>query len=118
MSLRLDDGVRIKAVREGLEKAITYFTNNGDKMQYSLYRAMGLPLGSGVTEAACKCVAKARMGGSGMRWDSKGAAEVLSLRTMVKTDGRWEEFWDKICRYGFTKITAPKRQKHEDMECE
>jgi hypothetical protein len=118
MSLRLDDGVRIKAVREGLEKAITYFTNNGDKMQYSLYRAMGLPLGSGVTEAACKCVAKARMGASGMRWDSKGAAEVLSLRTMVKTDGRWEEFWDKICRYGFTKITAPKRQKHEDMEGE
>jgi hypothetical protein len=72
---------------------------------------MGLSIGSGVTEAACKCIAKARMCGSGMRWDTKGAAEVISLRTMVKTEGRWDEFWEKVGRYGFTKITTPKRQK-------
>jgi hypothetical protein len=104
-------GVRGKAAREALDKAVTYFGNNQDKMTYATYRAMGFPIGSGVTEAACKCVAKARMCGAGMRWDSKGAAEVLSLRTMVKTPGRWDQFWDKVTRYGFTKITAPKRAK-------
>lgn len=109
----LEDGVRGKAKREALSRAITYFENNRDRMDYATYRAMGLSIGSGVTEAACKCVAKARMCGSGMRWDAKGAAEVLSLRTMVKTDGRWDEFWEKVSRYGFTKITAPKRQKKQ-----
>lgn len=106
-----EGGVRGKTKREALEKAITYFDNNQDKMDYPTYRAMGLSIGSGVTEAACKCIAKARMCGSGMRWDTKGAAEVLSLRTMVKTGGRWDEFWEKVERYGFTKITAPKRPK-------
>lgn len=111
MKNRRQEGVRGKAKREALDKAITYFENNQDKMDYAVYRAMGLPIGSGVTEAACKCIAKARMCGSGMRWDTKGAAEVLSLRTMVKTEGRWDEFWEKVSRYGFTKITAPKRQR-------
>lgn len=108
----LQKGVRRKADRESLQKAVSYFANNADKMKYNFYGAMGLPLGSGVTEAACKCVVKARLCGSGMRWDSKGAAEVLSLRTMVKTAGRWDEFWEKVSRYGFTKITAPKRRKY------
>lgn len=111
MVARQEEGVRGKTKREALDKAITYFGNNRDKMDYATYRSMGLPIGSGVTEAACKCIAKARMCGSGMRWDTKGAAEVLSLRTMVKTEGRWDEFWEKVSRYGFTKITAPKRQK-------
>jgi hypothetical protein len=106
-------GVRGKTKREALAKAISYFENNQDKMDYATYRAMGLSIGSGVTEAACKSIAKARMCGSGMRWDTKGAAEVLSLRTMVKTEGRWDEFWEKVGRHGFTKITAPKRQKKQ-----
>lgn len=109
MVARREEGVRGGTRGEALDKAITYFDNNRDRMDYPTYRAMGLSIGSGVTEAACKCIAKARMCGSGMRWDTKGAAEVLSLRTMVKTEGRWDEFWEKVSRYGFTKITAPKR---------
>jgi hypothetical protein len=116
MSLRLEAGVRNKVARESLQKAVTYFTNNKDRMDYWLYQAMGYPLGSGVTEAACKCIAKARMCGSGMRWDTKGADEVLALRSMIKTDGRWDEFWDKVSQYGFTKITASKRPKKEVIE--
>lgn len=111
MEIRQAGGVGGKAKREALDRAISYFGNNQDRMDYATYRAMGLSIGSGVTEAACKCIAKARMCGSGMRWDTKGAAEVLALRTMVKTEGRWDEFWEKVGRYGFTKITAPKRQK-------
>lgn len=99
------------AVRAALEKAVSYFTNNLERMNYGFNLAMGPPLGSGVTEAACKCVVKARLCGSGMRWDSKGAAEVLRLRAMLKTDGRWDDFWGKVSRHGFARITAPKRRK-------
>lgn len=109
METRLASGVRAKAARESLEKAITYFTNNAHRMDYAFHRAMGMPIGSGVTEAACKCIVKERMCGTGMRWDSKGAAEVLRLRAMTKTEGRWEQFWDKVSRHGFARITAPKR---------
>jgi len=87
-----------------------------ERMDYALLRAMDLPIGSGVTEAACKCIVKARLCGSGMRWDSKGASEVLRLRTMIKSDGRWEQFWDKVSRYGFSRITAPKRTKREKSD--
>ena len=111
MKASLEAGVRRKAPREALQKAITYFTNTLHMMDYSFYRAMDLPIGSGVTEAGCKCIAKARMCASGMRWLAKGAKEVLSLRAMAKIDGRWDEFWDKISRYGFLKVTAPKRSK-------
>jgi hypothetical protein len=78
------------AVAEALDRAISYFDNHGDRMKYSVYRAMGLPIGSGVTEAACKTIAKARLCGSGMRWTHNGMEGVLSLRTLAKSGDRWE----------------------------
>lgn len=113
METRLSQGGLEKTDEDSLGKAVTYFTNQLERMDYALHRAMKLPIGSGVTEAACKCIVKARLCGSGMRWDSKGAAEVLRLRTMLKSEGRWEEFWQKVSRYGFSRITAPKRTKRE-----
>ena len=97
------------ATSEALDKAISYFGNHLERMNYHLYRAMGLPIGSGVTEAACKTVAKQRLCGSGMRWTLRGVAEVLSLRTLVTSGRRWDEFWEKATRFGFTKIDHPKR---------
>lgn len=87
-----------KVVRENLEDAITYFTNNikGNRMLYYKLIKENLPIGSGVTEAACKTIIKQRLGGSGMRWKQRGIKMILSLRTLVKTKGRWKEFWDKI----------------------
>ena len=113
MEAHLESGEGNKAARESLKKAVSYFRNNGDRMKYDVYQAMGLPIGSGVTEAACKCVAKARLCGSGMRWDTKGSGEVLALRTMVKTAGRWDKFWGKVEQYGFERITRPHREKRE-----
>jgi hypothetical protein len=98
------------AAAKALDKAISYFGNHLERMNYCLYRAMGLPIGSGVTEAACKTVVKQRLCGSGMRWTLRGVAEVLSLRTLVTSGRRWDEFWEKATRFGFTKIDRPKRQ--------
>lgn len=83
-----------------IKNAVTYFENNRDKMKYSKNVKENLPIGSGVTEAACKVIVKQRLCCSGMKWKDIGAGIVLSLRCMVKTEGRWEQFWQKIDKYG------------------
>ena len=103
---RLGGGARAAG---GLDRAISYIGNHLPRMDYHTHRAMGLPIGSGVTEAACKSVVKERLCGSGMKWTMPGAADVLCLRAMTKSEGRWEEFWAKASRFGFSKITRPKR---------
>jgi hypothetical protein len=58
-------------------------------MDYPGFTAEGLPIGSGVTEAAYKSLVKQRLCASGMRWKNKGAGIVLSLRALTPTAGRW-----------------------------
>ena len=70
-------------------------------MKYAERREAKLPLGSGVTEAACKTIIKMRMCRGGAKWKEEGAAGVLSLRTLIYTEDRWEQFWAKVDRYGF-----------------
>jgi len=48
-----------------------------------------LPLGSGVTEAACKTVFTQRLKQSGMRWEVSGGQVVVTLR-VVLLSGVWE----------------------------
>ena len=86
-----------------LQAAITYFSNHLHQMDYWRYAAAGYPIGSGVTEAACKTLVKQRLCCSGMRWTTAGAQTILSLRALVKTDCRWNQFWDKITRFGVPK---------------
>lgn len=90
-----------KVKSEKLNKAITYFTNHAHQMNYPEYLEDNLPIGSGVTEAACKSLIKQRLCCSGMKWTERGAGIVLSLRSLVMTQGRWEQFWGKLDRYGF-----------------
>lgn len=90
-----------KTVREQLESAITYFYYHHQQMDYPRCLAEHLPIGSGVTEAACKTLVKQRLCQSGMKWKEKGAGIILSLRALVLTASRWRQFWDKIDQYGF-----------------
>jgi ATPase subunit of ABC transporter with duplicated ATPase domains len=89
-----------KKVKEKLSSAQTYFKNHNDMMDYSTHIDEKLPIGSGVTEAACKTLVKQRLCGSGMRWKEKGAKTILSLRALVQSKGRWQQFWNKIQQYG------------------
>jgi hypothetical protein len=70
-------------------------------MNYSEFVEQGIPIGSGVTEAACKVLVKQRLCGSGMRWKERGAATVLSVRCLTYTPERWSQFWGRIDRGGF-----------------
>ena len=91
-----------KIAKEKMKKvdaAISYFSNQGSRMTYAKFSSQNLPIGSGVTEAACKTIIKQRFCRSGMKWKDKGAAVVLSLRCLDKSE-RWEQFWDKINQFG------------------
>ncbi len=88
---------------EDVQRAINYFTNQSGagRMDYASRVLVNEPIGSGVTEAACKVIVKQRLCGSGMKWKKPGAAVVLSVRCLTYTTGRWHQFWSKIDRYGF-----------------
>jgi hypothetical protein len=88
--------------KEVIDTAVTYFKNNKKRMAYAEHKSRNLPIGSGVTEAACKVLVKQRLCGSGMRWKEIGAASVLSLRTLTYTTGRWAQFWSKVGQYGYS----------------
>lgn len=86
---------------KGLQDAITYFRNHHHQMHYAEALSHHLPIGSGVTEAGCKVIIKARLCAAGMKWKEQGVAIVLSLRTLSYSQGRWQQFWSKINQYGF-----------------
>jgi hypothetical protein len=79
-----------------LKENITYFENNIKRMNYAQYQKQGYPIGSGVTEAGCKVVAKQRLSASGMRWTIDIAKDTLLLRGLVCTSGRWNQFWNHV----------------------
>ena len=89
-----------KIVKENLSAALTYFVNHRNMMDYAAHSEQNLPIGSGVTEAACKTLVKQRLCCSGMRWKNKGAKVILSLRALVQSKGRWQQFWENIDQYG------------------
>ena len=83
------DAARWKSFRKGYG----YLRKHARRMAYSRYRRRGLPIGSGVTEAACKTVFTQRLKQSGMRWETVGGQVVVTLR-VVKVSG----IWDEACR--------------------
>jgi len=89
-----------EAKKEVIQSSITYFTNHLHQMDYYKYQQNNWTIGSGVIEAACKVIIKQRLCNSGMKWTDSGARTVLALRCFNKSDGIWEQFWNKIDRYG------------------
>ena len=55
-------------------------------MGYAEAAQRGLPIGSGVMEAACKTLATERLKRSGMRWREAGGQAILTLRGWAQSD--------------------------------
>lgn len=87
--------------RSALEKASGYVERNLERMQYAAVRAEGMPIGSGVIEAACKHVIKQRAAISGARWKRPALQTVLSLRALFLSSNRFEQFWAECARIGY-----------------
>ncbi len=88
------------AERADLGKAAGYFENNTDRMDYAAAQRKHLPIGSGITEAACKTIVKARLCGGGMRWHAESMQQVLCLRALRRGSDRWAQFWQRLDRQG------------------
>jgi hypothetical protein len=79
-------------IPEDLHDALTYLTNNKDRMRYARVRAAGLPVGSGTVEATCKTIVDVRMKRAGCRWveAERGPQAILGLRALATSEPtRW-----------------------------
>ena len=84
--------------RQQYREAYNYLRKRIRFLDYGQYRRDHLPIGSGVTEAGCKELIKARFCRSGMRWKRTSGAPLLQLRA-IKLSQQWESFWAKVLRY-------------------
>jgi hypothetical protein len=73
-------------------EAYNYLLKHSKDMKYSEYKRVGLPIGSGVTEAGCKVVFTQRFKQSGMTWDRQGGEVILRLR-LAELSGVWDEVY-------------------------
>ena len=69
-----------------------YFRRHRHRMCYATMQARGLPIGSGVVEAACKTLVTQRLKRSGMRWRHPGGQAILTFRALVQSD-RFDHGW-------------------------
>jgi hypothetical protein len=81
-----------KSQAEAVEKALGYFANNVQRMQYGAFRRAGFFIGSGVVEAGGKTVIGSRCKQSGMFWGKPGAENILALRC-IHSSRRLNDFW-------------------------
>lgn len=79
--------------QEDYRVAYGYLWKRRQYLDYAGYRAKGIPIGSGVTEAGCKVVASQRLKLSGMKWSRQGGQVVVDLR-VVWLSGVWSMAWD------------------------
>lgn len=82
------------AAADLLQKAVTYFTNNLNRMDYAARGRDHQPIASGVTESACGLIIKDRMCGRGMRWSLRMAQHIITLRSIISSTAQcWQTFW-------------------------
>ena len=75
----------------GLADHAHYFEQHQRRMQYLEFQEVGLPIGSGSVESACKQF-QARLKGSGMRWSRPGAERMLVVRAAVLSNS-FDRLW-------------------------
>jgi hypothetical protein len=80
------------AKREQYRAAYAYLRKRMRWLDYVGYRRDHLPIGSGVTEAACKTVFTQRLKQSGMTWTVEGGQWIVDLR-VIHLSGVWSEVY-------------------------
>lgn len=88
---------------QNFQRAYRYLQTRRPYLRYAAYRRLGLPIGSGVTEAACKTLYTQRLKLSGMRWDKEGAQRILHLRSLWLS-GVWSEAFDRMLNRQHRKV--------------
>lgn len=77
-----------------LAREFEYFKSNAGHINYRKFKAMNLPIGSGVIESTIRRVVNLRLKGAGMFWIKENAEGLLHLRCQLKS-GKWDSFYKK-----------------------
>lgn len=83
---------------------LAYFRKRQKRMRYAEMKAQGLPIGTGVTEAACKTLVSQRLKQSGMRWGHDGGQAILNLRSWAQSE-RFDQAWAMLAATYKVEIT-------------
>jgi len=75
-----------------LQREIAYFHKNRYRMHYLHYRRLGLYIGSGVVESACKQFVTRRIKVSGARWNHDSCQSMLHIRCAYLSN------WDALLK--------------------
>lgn len=94
------------------ETACNYIRKRTKWMQYAQFKGRHIPLGSGITEAACKTLYTQRLKLSGMNWKHEGAQHILSLRTILLSS-IWSTTYDMHLAASATLIPQPYAPSHD-----
>jgi len=107
--------LKLRGKRLGVfRKAYHYLQKRRKHLRYAEYRRLGIPIGSGVTEAACKTVFTQRLKLSGMRWKKAGAQTILTLRVILLS-GVWSQVFEQVLeRLWEVQVRTPGQQRLED----
>ena len=85
------DGLPTSAY-ETLTKLYAYLDKHRAHIDYQKFKALGLPLGSGLVESACKWLIQQRFKGVGMRWSEEGFNYLLHQR-LDWVNGRFDDLF-------------------------
>ena len=77
------------ATRKTLTRLYGYLDKHRDHMNYDQLKDMGLPIGSGLVESACKWLIQQRFKGVGMRWGEESFTHLLLIR-LAWVNGRFD----------------------------
>ncbi len=75
-----------------LTNLYNYLDAHRDHIDYARFKELGLPIGSGIVESACKWLIQQRFKGVGMRWSENGFNHLLHLR-LAWVNGRFDDLF-------------------------
>jgi hypothetical protein len=80
------------SARKTLQNLYDYLDAHRDHIDYARFKELGLPIGSGLVESACKWLIQQRFKGVGMRWSEDGFNHLLHLR-LDWVNGRFNDLF-------------------------
>ena len=80
------------STRETLQNVYNYLDTHREHIDYASCQALGLPIGSGMVESACKWLIQQRFKGVGMRWSEQGFDHLLHLR-LAWVNGEFDDLF-------------------------
>jgi hypothetical protein len=80
------------SARKTLQNLYDYLDTHRDHIDYARFKQLGLPIGSGLVESACKWLIQQRFKGVGMRWGEDGFNHLLHLR-LAWVNGRFDDLF-------------------------